>query len=402
MDSRTQTLCSLAFLLTFVPGFPAAAASAPQTIEPGASCTNSSCHTDVGTANLVHPVAADGGACATCHQPEGAASHHAFKLVADPPALCYTCHADWTKGKSTIHPPVAAGMCLFCHDPHQSANQHLLKFPIEKLCTTCHADKPFTGDKVTHGPVAKGRCIECHRPHSGDLDHLLRAEQPALCFKCHDRVQKRPDGRRIDALKEKFDDQKMSHHVPFEAGTCTVCHLPHAGPNTALLNAPYPASFYAPFSQEAYVCFNCHDATAFAQPRTMDATEFRNGNLNLHYRHVNRAKGRTCRACHAPHAGKYPKLIRERIPFGKRYISIDEFTLTATGGSCAPTCHPKVRYDRFAPEPPPFRTTEREGKDATPAALAAARKAQMPVSEKDQEAATKGPAAKSAPASAAP
>lgn len=366
---------ALATLLGFALAAAGAARAQDITLEPGASCTNSSCHEDMATAGVVHPAAADGDSCTSCHFPGDDETVHEFELADEPPALCFMCHEDMTEGRETIHPPVADGMCTMCHNPHQSDNPRMLEMPLAELCVMCHADAPFTGDEVTHGPVAKGQCIQCHDPHAGDHPRMLKAEEPDLCFRCHNRTQKDPQGRPLPPTRAAFNNDALSQHPPFAAGTCTMCHMPHAGPNYRLLFAPYPETFYAPFSEDAYVCFQCHDSEAFTEPRTMDATGFRNGNLNLHYRHVNREKGRTCRACHDQHAGAYPHVIHDRVPFGKRYINLENVEFTETGGTCGPTCHPVVKYDRFDPQQPTFRVSRREGSDATAEELEAAKAA---------------------------
>jgi len=63
---------------------------------------------------------------------------------------------------------------------------------------------------------------------------------------------------------------------------------------------------------------------------TLTATGFRDGDVNLHYVHVNREKkGRSCRACHDIHAGNDNKLMREpyaacRNSAGDRWIITDD------------------------------------------------------------------------------
>jgi predicted CXXCH cytochrome family protein len=151
-----------------------------------------------------------------------------------------------------------------------------------------------------------------------------------------------------------------------------------------LLKSAYPSSFYTSFSKEKYICFNCHDEKAFAEPRTLDATGFRNGNLNLHYRHVNRKKGRTCRACHHHHSADRPKLIRKAVRFGTRAINIKEYEKTETGGKCAPLCHSVVQYDRYDPVQNSLKVTLRKGADATPEELQSA-KARQTVPDKAKQ-----------------
>ncbi len=345
-------------------------------LAPGQSCMSASCHTDLGKKKYVHLVAADGTTCMVCHQSieQGV---HGFKLTADGGALCAQCHGDKVDKKHK-HVPVELGLCTFCHNPHQSDNPRQLNYPLESLCTVCHTQQPFTGDKVTHGPVAEGQCIKCHNPHSSDHPKQLEAAVPDLCFGCHDKSQKDAKGRRLPPVKATFENEELNRHMPFALGACLSCHNPHASPNYRLLeDGGYPESFYATYSKDKYICFSCHSEKAFAEPRTLTDTAFRNGNLNLHYRHVNRKKGRTCRACHHHHGAESPKLIRKTIPFGNRFINIKVFEKTETGGKCGPTCHPTVRYDRYEPVQNLLKVTPRQGADATQEELEQARKTQQ-------------------------
>ena len=64
-------------------------------------------------------------------------------------------------------------------------------------------------------------------------------------------------------------------------------------------------------------------------------TSFRDGDVNLHYLHVNKAKrGRTCRACHSTHASKHNVIIRDSVPFGRWELPINRPTLTTTPRAC--------------------------------------------------------------------
>ena len=68
------------------------------------------------------------------------------------------------------------------------------------------------------------------------------------------------------------------------------------------LRRPFPERFYASFDIASYgLCFECHEEALVTEERTTELTNFRNGDLNLHFRHVNQEKGRTCRACHDVH-----------------------------------------------------------------------------------------------------
>jgi len=348
------------------------------TLEAGQSCQSAGCHEDLGKKNVVHMPASNGTMCIMCHEASTPTAHD-FKLKAQGGALCSTCHSVLGDKKSQ-HMPVKMGMCTMCHAPHQSDQRKLLVAPVSELCGTCHSGAEFRGDTV-HGPVSDGKCIDCHEPHASEHAKLVKAAVPGLCFDCHNRNLQDANGERLPAAKKPFESEEFDKHMPFGAGMCLMCHAPHASDNYRLLTGPYPGEFYASYADEKYFCFGCHNARAFAEPRTMTATAFRNGNLNLHFRHVNRDKGRTCRACHDHHAASRPKLIRDSVPFGDRFIYISEFELSDTGGRCGPTCHMAVDYDRFDPFEHSMKVTARQGEDATSEELELARQAQMQESQ---------------------
>ena len=366
-----RLVASLASLLMWValPGMPALAQEI--VLQPGQSCQSAGCHEDLGQKKVVHMPAGSGTMCVMCHEAT-APPEHDFKLKAQGGALCNSCH-NVLGDKRTQHLPVKMGMCTMCHDPHQSDNRKLLKArPVSGLCFGCHSESAFQ-DNVTHGPVAEGSCTKCHEPHSSDHAKLVKAAVPKLCFDCHNRNLRDKDGKTLPAAKRTFDDDELNKHMPFGAGMCAMCHVPHASANHRLLSAAYPADFYTSFAEDKYFCFGCHDGGAFAEPRTLTETKFRNGNLNLHFRHVNREKGRTCRACHDHHGARNEKLIRDSVPFGDRTINIKDFELTETGGQCGPTCHTVVRYDRVEPVQNGLRVSPRQGEDASRQELEEAR-----------------------------
>ena len=60
---------------------------------------------------------------------------------------------------------------------------------------------------------------------------------------------------------------------------------------------------YLAFAIERYdLCFSCHVSDLVKDKSGRGLTQFRNGDLNLHWLHVNREKGRNCRSCHQTHA----------------------------------------------------------------------------------------------------
>jgi predicted CXXCH cytochrome family protein len=135
-------------------------------------------------------------------------------------------------------------------------------------------------------------------------------------------------------------------HGPVRDDGCSGCHAAHGGKNFRLLAEAYPPKFYAPFNPDNYtLCFTCHEASLVTEQNTRTLTEFRDGDRNLHYLHVNKAdRGRTCRACHDVHASPNPRHIRDSVPYGQWDMPVN-FQKSETGGSCAPGCHAKAAYD---------------------------------------------------------
>lgn len=286
------------------------------------------------------------GTCSGCHKPHS--SKEEKFLVAPKAELCVKCHEELVKamaGAKSVHEP-AAKDCSTCHDPHSGPQPKMLKMPVRELCASCHAEtvKNTTEAAVPHGPAkSETGCVDCHSPHSSADAPLLRKPQPDLCFGCHNKVIDSPSGKLVNmaALLKSNKDW----HGPVRDG-CTGCHEVHGGKNFRLLAEAYPAKFYSPFSAENYaLCFTCHEASLVTEKTTRSLTDFRDGDRNLHYVHVNSAeRGRTCRACHDVHASSNPHHIRDNVRYGQWDLPIN-FQLTETGGSCAPGCHTKATYN---------------------------------------------------------
>lgn len=347
-----------------------ARAEAPAQIDPAASCTDA-CHTDFSRKKHLHPPASKGTTCVKCHKP-AEPGKHAFKpIAANKSELCYTCHDEEDEAKKKLHKPVKAGSCTKCHDPHQSDQPKLLRKATPQLCFGCHDEDDFKGKSV-HGPAAAGKCLDCHHPHAAENPGLLAKKPPDLCLGCHAAQLKDLRGRTLASIKSQLDDKDAVKHPPFAQGKCGSCHLPHASTTRRLLAEAFPEDFYATYSADGYkLCFSCHSAKSFDSPRTLDQTGFRNGNLNLHFRHVNRDKGRTCTACHSTHVSRQPKLIHSSFQFGDKALGL-KFEKTETGGSCETACHAPIKYDRCKPEVITMRTTPRPGEEASEDALKAA------------------------------
>jgi predicted CXXCH cytochrome family protein len=354
------------------------------------------CHDRLDTKATVHPPVKEGD-CTLCHDPHQ--SPYKYQLRAEGSALCLRCHEKKFAIGKFIHGPVAVGGCILCHNPHQSDYPRMLKAAGNDVCFQCHTDKEeeFKGKKFVHAPVKKG-CVNCHSPHTGQYKYNLNADgsrdlclgchkdkkewiakvkvkhgglytekkclachdphvsdypdqlikQPMdLCLMCHDKPLDTPNGRILN-MKEYLAENK-DVHGPIRQKDCSACHNPHGSDNFRILRKYFPPKFYAPFDVKNYeLCFTCHEKTLVLEPRTTTLTGFRNGDQNLHYLHVHREKGRTCRACHDAHATNNPKHIRDAVPFGTWELPTN-FEKTATGGSCLPGCHQRFTYDRNEP-----------------------------------------------------
>ncbi|GAB4321349.1 MAG: cytochrome c3 family protein [Candidatus Sumerlaeia bacterium] len=352
------------------------------------------CHESEAAKPVVHtPFGLD---CQMCHNPHGA-DNRSYVVGGTGEGLCKRCHTDVKAGKSFLHGPVSLGECLACHTPHQSDFENLLVDAPGKFCTGCHVDfaAKLEGAVSIHEP-AKGRCTGCHDPHGGGNRFFTEATGRDLCQKCHATFlqqidqfpyQHKPmtegktcanchDMHASNQVKLLADNAKaiclQCHnapiktaertlpniaaqlekarflHGPLRQDNCVACHDAHGSANINILDKPFPSTFYTAYEDEKYdLCFECHDKKQVMAEQSKD-TNFRNGDLNLHYLHVHRDKGRSCRACHHEHASSQPHHIRSEVPFGRWTMKI-EYTATENGGTCATGCHVRYGYDRVIP-----------------------------------------------------
>lgn len=332
--SFNNIICLCVAILT---GFAGVSLVVKERAAEAAGGSNCGCHSGKAEKKFVHLPVKEGD-CPSCHKPSGQ-KHPKFRkeafLLTDngKAGLCAECH-ERKDTKKNVHSPVAAGDCLDCHDPHQSGNKFQLKEEGAALCYICHEksklDRPFP-----HQPVAEGKCLNCHDPHQSDHKYMLKAGGADLCMNCHN--------------KAEFAGKYV--HKPVADGDCTACHAAHGTSQHHLLKGAVPAEMYQSFDKSNFaLCFGCHSNTITDSLRTDSETNFRNGMINLHYLHVNKAsKGRSCKVCHDPHAAGQPHLISTRIPgFGRWRIPI-RYTRTRVGGTCVVGCHKPKSYDRIDP-----------------------------------------------------
>jgi len=346
------------------------------------------CHAVAGTATHQHAPLKNG--CGGCHDPH--VSQTKFLLKADNvEQLCVSCHKDKPQLMKFAHEPFAKGQCTLCHEPHQSANAKLLRGGAgNDHCFTCHASmkSAMTSGRSVHKP-AQDACITCHNPHSSEFAHELKkpVQETCLTSGCDDPVKQhmaaapvkhaamtdekscsschnphaspgqdhlladRADNLCVTCHKEMKQTLASAQflHGPVRAGNCSACHDPHGGQFAGLLDRSFPRTFYTRFDVKKYdLCFTCHEANVVLTSKTTTLTNFRNGEVNLHFVHVNRDdKGRSCKTCHEIHGSNLPNHMASNVPFeGSKWAMPIAYEKTAVGGSCTPGCHVTKTYDR--------------------------------------------------------
>ncbi|MEW5702009.1 MAG: cytochrome c3 family protein [Candidatus Zixiibacteriota bacterium] len=279
-------------------------------------CLN--CHEETGaqlSLATVHAPAKD-GECTSCHGAHTA--NYEKLLVADAPGLCRQCHQ--TAKEPNQHPPYVQGMCRSCHAPHGSENARLLVQSPNALCLGCHTAMKERLDKgQRHGALDKG-CLACHAGHASAEPMLLCAAPNQLCARCHDLAT----------------DKWRAAHPGGRSGDCMSCHDPHAAPvgTAALLKRVE----HQPF--QARTCNSCHSAGATHKIKGDRALCGKCHAATLAeidgnpVPHLAMADSAQCMACHSPHVGDTPALLRQ------------------SGFAVCLGCHPTVSLTRTHVHPP--------------------------------------------------
>lgn len=293
----------------------------------------------------------EAGDCSICHQKNDRRDPGPVSVKGND--LCFGCHEEFREimGRKFRH-AAATDACVNCHNPHNSAERKLLRHEQTALCFECHDDirAVAQNSRVKHAALTTGsKCAGCHNPHAANVEKLLVLLPFDLCLSCHGQEGlKDEQGVVLANMKRWLQDNKV-WHGPIQGKDCSSCHRTHGANHFRLLSADYPPKFYAPYESKNYeLCFGCHDERAMAAAETNALTGFRDGKRNLHYLHVNKSdRGRTCRACHEVHASHQSHHIRDGVPYGpKGWILKLNYQKTASGGSCAKTCHDTKTYAR--------------------------------------------------------
>lgn len=308
------------------------------------------CHKKINTKTFIHEPSRE--SCKTCHQSTGKKhpsddDEEGFKLTEKIPGLCYSCHDPLNTNKN-LHMPVKEGDCLSCHEVHSSNAKKLVFAPTPELCYFCHSDLEKRIDTLSfnHGIVKTGSaCLNCHSPHQAMEPKLLITKERDLCLQCHDKsISKEQKG--ISNIKSELDKNKFTHTAILKNG-CSGCHDPHVSAQNGLLKGKFSAEIYvsAKTKDNVALCFQCHDSKLLEKDKTTEATSFRDGEKNLHFKHVNKRKGRNCVNCHGIHSAPNEFLLLDKSRFGDWEMPL-VFTKTETGGKCITACHAAKSYSR--------------------------------------------------------
>lgn len=271
--------------------------------------------------------------------------HGSPKEFTVPSQSCHGCHAQ-TRSRTGTGGSAEQGGLARVHESRPPGSEQ----PDRMDCLACHSDvaRRFEHATTVHGPAAEAAgCRTCHDVNAANSPRPAADRQRELCVKCHDRSLDAGNGRSIVNVSALLGENR-NRHGPVREGNCSACHNPHASGNAHLLVRAYTPDFYAPFDLNQYsLCYGCHNKEQVLSESASGLTGFRNKDRNLHWLHVNREKGRTCRVCHEVHASNRPFHIRESVPFsGSGWQLPINYEKTDAGGRCAPGCHAPMTYNR--------------------------------------------------------
>jgi len=331
------------------------------------------------------------GYCTNCHQPHGwpdassPTQDYPWLLADKEENFCYTCHdgnpvagdvrADFNKtyrhpapNYANRHNPRESGSAAFgtanrhaectdCHNPHQAVHQTTA--PTAPTLPPRLAG--VSGVAVTNG--AAGTMPSYTFVTTAQYEYQV-------CFKCHSSFTTQPAGQ--SNLAVKFNPNNPSYHpveapgknTPINAGAfvngwnatkqtyCSDCHAsdtttrrgPHGSAYQYILKKSYNPSSATRTMSSSELCFDCHNYNTYANPNAgntvLGYSRFNPPNWTKgHAFHVG-SKRYPCGACHETHgSSSQPHLI-----VTGRNPGLNNYTHSASGGTCYPTCHGSKTY----------------------------------------------------------
>ncbi len=347
----------------------------PLRIEPDAPTKCLNCHDPHGWADgdgaVPHlMLAREERLCLTCHDGAPAATNVALDL-AKPYRHPVTDFTGRHAGPGESQPSEFAtapgnlrhAECDDCHNSHVARADRTTPLDDDASATTLGVSRVA----VLNGPA--GSAPSYTFIPGADTLNGARAEYE-LCFKCHSSWTTQPAGqtdlaRALNPANASFHPVEAEGRNPTVASAafapgwsatartrCGDCHGsdfgtvrgPHGSIHPHLLRSPYPDSPLPRTMASDELCFRCHNQDVYANPTAPEgvraASRFNGPAVAAgHAEHVG-AQQTPCYACHVTHgAATQPFLIAtDRVP------GIVSYTATATGGTCASTCHDPKTY----------------------------------------------------------
>lgn len=339
------------------------------------------------------------GKCLNCHDPHGQTDGQGAiprLALAREEALCFTCH-DGSPAQTDIrseylrtyrHP---TGSLSGLHTgPTESLPTDFGAAPLNRRhaeCEDCHnphlayhdPSGPPSGSDISKRNLGVSRLrVQNGGPGAPPTFTFVAAADtlsPALaeyelCFKCHSSWTSQPTGQ--TDLARVLNPANPSYHPveapgrnptvrlgafmagwsPSSTTRCGSCHGsdvgategPHGSSYRYILKQRYTASSFERTMLPDESCFACHVYDVYANASS-PSTTLTNSRFNKpgadkgHAHHVDEERV-PCYACHATHGSTtLPHLLVTGRSPGIRSI-----TVTATGGTCAPTCHGSESY----------------------------------------------------------
>lgn len=252
--------------------------------------------------------------------------------------------------------------CVDCHNPHVARSGAVATFP---------PDAPERIRGVSRIAVTNGAPgIAPSYSYRGPSDTTPPVAEYQICFKCHSSWTTQPPSQRD--LSVLFNTNNPSYH-PVEAQGknlsinpnafvnnwsatnlmyCGDCHSsddanargPHGSQFRYILKRDYVASSASRTMSSAELCFDCHRYDVYANDSASNTVKgYSRFNPPAwdrgHTRHVGGDRY-PCYACHESHGSttKPHLIVTGRSP------GLTNYTQTATGGTCYPTCHGSETY----------------------------------------------------------
>jgi len=345
-----------------------------------------------GTTFPARTAAGEQGSCTNCHQTHGwpdaanTAQRYPNLLVDREQNLCYTCH-DGSPVVKNVRAQFGLG---FAHPADTYTGRHAATeggTPAaygtanrHSECTDCHDAHQAKGDAVAPtAPAVSNRVrsvggVQVTNGAAGatpGYTYVASATREyEICLKCHSSWTTQPAGQ--SNLAVRLNANNPSFHPVEAAGKntginvnsfvpgwnaakltyCTDCHTssdttvrgPHGSANRYVLKKPSTASSASRTMTSGESCFDCHNYNTYANAGSTNTVKgYSRFNLPTfdkgHTFHVADKKF-PCYACHESHGSTtLPHLmVTGRSP------GLNSYTHTATGGTCAPSCHGTETY----------------------------------------------------------